>query len=251
MGIPAAWSAVPERTRRVPVDYASLAEFLAALAYPARLELLDRLRFPHTLSEIRLAARRGPDDGGEERVAARQTVQGHLDKLAEAGLVELDRVERDGREMPTYVVSPPKLYAITEELRRLSTMYAGTGGTGDATGTLVSGAPAEEATGPRLVLVHGVYEGKVYPLDKATAVEGRWTIGRKRGLPVALDYDPFVSLENAHVEKRAGRFVLIDEPRSKNGTSVNWRLLPPGGSRALKPGDIVGVGRTLLAYAAD
>lgn len=251
MGIPAHPPPVPERTRRVPVDYEDLAEFLAALAYPARLELLDRLRFPHTLSEIRLAARRAPDDGGEERVAARQTVQAHLDKLAEVGLVEVDRIQRDGREMPRYVVSPPKLYAITEELRRLSTMYAGSGGTGDATGTLVAAASAEESKGPRLVLAHGVYEGKVFALAEDSAHEGRWTIGRKRGLAIALDYDPYVSLEHAHVEKRGGRFVLVDHPQSKNGTSVNWRLLAPGGSRPLKAGDVVGVGRTLLAYAAD
>lgn len=242
---------MPERTRRVPVDYGALAEDLAALAYPARLELLDKLRFPHSLSEVRLAARRGGDEAGEERLAARQTVQAHLDKLVEAGLVDIERIVREGREVPTYLVSPPKLYAITEELRRLSTMYAGAGGTGDATGTLASGAAAEEARGPRLVLVHGVYEGKAFPLTSETAQEGRWTLGRRRGLPISLDYDPFVSLENAHIEKRGGRFVLVDHAQSKNGTSVNWRLLPQAGSRVLKGGDVIGVGRTLLTYAPE
>ncbi|MCA1812949.1 MAG: FHA domain-containing protein [Halobacteriales archaeon] len=230
-----------------PVDHATLADFLEALAYPMRLELLDKLRFPHTLGELKVSPRRRESGQVPGRPAARQTVQAHLDKLVEADLIKSESVEQGGRKVPQYVVNSLKLYELTEELRRLSTMYAGRGPIGDATGTLAGSSPAAEAEGPRLVLVHGVYEGKAFPLDKASAQGGQWLIGRRRGLPVALDYDPFVSLENTVLTERGGRFAVADLG-SKNGTSVNWVPLARGASRALRPGDVIGVGRSLLSF---
>jgi hypothetical protein len=240
---------VAERLRQTPVDYTTLAEFLGALSYPVRLELLDALRFPHTLSEIKLPARQR-SSGEPGRPAARQTVQQHLDRLVEARLVRAEPIQREGRTMPTYVVNPPKLYELLEELRRLSTTYAGRGFAADATGTLGSAPQAEEVKGPRLVLVHGVYEGKAFPLDAASRKDGKWLIGRKRDLAVPLDYDPFISLENSAVREEAGRF-FVEDLGSKNGTSVNWTVLPKGVSRQLRPGYVLGVGRSLLGFVVD
>lgn len=240
---------MPDPARRPPVDYEGLTDFLNALAFPARLELLDVLRFPHSVGEIRLAPHRVHEGHNPDRAVARQTVQSHLDKLVEADLVRVREVEEEGRPVRQYVVNPLRLYAYVEELRRLTTMYAGSGPAGDATGTVDQEPRPDRVEGPHLVLVHGVYEGKAFPLTKETAdLHGRWTVGRKRDLPVALDYDPFVSLENAVIAESGGAFTVTDVKESKNGTALNWRTLPSGGSEELRSGDVIGVGRSLLSF---
>lgn len=233
-----------------PPDYGRLSAYLAALHYPLRLELLHQLRTPKLLGEIHVVPHRA-HGGSPERPAARETVREHLDKLVEVGLVRVDTVEADGRSQNRYAVVPQKLYELTEEMRRLSTVYAGRGVGADVTGTLGDAAEVPAMTGPRLVLVHGLYEGKAFPLTEAAAHDGAWVLGRARGLAVCLDYDPFVSLENAAVARVDDRFEVSDLPQSKNGTSVNWALLPKGGSRALRSGDLIGVGRSLLLFLAD
>lgn len=232
------------------VDYGSLAEFLAALAYPARLELLRILRFPHIASEIKLAPLRVEPGTNPDRVSSKQTIQAHLDKLVDADLVRVESTGEGARRASVYSVNSQKVYAVTEDLRKVSTMYAGRGGVGDLTGTL-AGAPREAppAAGARLVLVHGLYEGKSYPLDPRTSADGAWVIGRRRGIAIALDYDPYVSLENSLVRLEGGRAVIEDLPESKNGTSVNWEPLAKGRPRVLRPADVVGVGRSLLVFA--
>lgn len=223
-----------------------LADHLSAIGYPVRLELLEILRYPRTLGEIRVAPQR-VRGGGPGRPAARQTVQHHLDKLVETGLLRVSKVERGGKVVPQYVVNVQKLYAMTEELRRLATRPA-LSPEMDATGTLSEKPTATPTEGPRLVLAHGAYEGRSFSLDAKASSEGRWVIGRKRGLAVCLDYDPYVSLENAALTLAEGGYLLTDLRTSKNGTSVNWVPLPRGGSRALRPGDMVGVGRSLLSF---
>lgn len=234
-----------------PVDYDGLAEDLAALAYPMRLELLDILRFPHTLNDIRIAPHRVEPGGNPERPAAKQTVQAHLDKLEDVGLVRSEPTVQAGKRVHSYVVAPQKLYAVTEDLRLLSLMYAGRGAAADATGTLAQPAHAAPVRGPRLVLVHGVYEGRAYPLDAKSRKESGWTIGRRADASVPLDYDPYVSVLNAEIVERDGAFLLRDEPASKNGTRLNWDDLPRGGERALESGDVIGVGRSLLVFRAS
>lgn len=237
-------------TEEPPIDHAMLAEALAALAYPVRLELLDTLRFPKTLSEIEVQARGTYGGASPDRPLSTSTVRGHLAQLVEEGLVEVETVEKGGREVPRYAVVPARLYGLTEELRRLSVHYAGRGAHQDATGTVQAPVEGDELEGPRLVLAHGVYEGKAFPLDGTTAQGGVWTIGRNPGLPVCLDYDPFVSGENAVVEP-AGDGFRIRDLGSKNGTRVNWRFLGPGEARELRAGDLIGVGRSLLVFVPE
>lgn len=236
-----------------PVDYESLAEFLKALSNPVRLELLDALRFPKLVGEIKVAPQRLAPGDNPDRPAARQTLQAHLDRLVAADLVREYLIKAGERALRRYAVNAPKLYVVTEELRRLSTHHAGRGSeegsTHDASARVLT--PHARAKGPRLVLVHGVYEGKAFHLEpSATDPSGGWTIGRKRGLPVSLDYDPYVSAENARIHARADAFEIQDLPESRNGTRVNWEALPSGVARGLEPGDVIGVGRTLLVFVA-
>lgn len=234
------------------VDYAALAEFLKALAYPTRLEILDALRFPRTVGEIKVAPQRTEEGDNPERSVARQTLQAHLDKLLAADLVRDEEVALGERTIRRYAVNSQKLYAVTEELRRLSTRHAGRGAEAETTfDDADDGLPrSSKPKGPRLVLVHGMYEGKSYHLDDALAKDGAWIIGRKRGLPVSLDYDPFVSTENSRVTRSSNQFSIEDMSGSRNGTRVNWESLPKSLPRVLEPGDVVGVGRSLLVFTA-
>jgi DNA-binding transcriptional ArsR family regulator len=238
--------------RAPDVDFGSLAEFLSALAYPTRLELLRILRFPHIASEIKVAPMRVEPGENPERSASKQTVQAHLDKLVDADLVRVERAGEGTRNALVYTVNSQKVYAVTEDLRKVSTMYAGKGGVGDITGTLGGasrGAPA--ARGPRLVLVHGLYEGKSYALDEAVGAGREAIIGRRRDVAISLDYDPYVSLENSVVRRDGDKVVIEDLADSKNGTSVNWEPLLKGRAHVLKPADVIGVGRSLLVFARE
>jgi DNA-binding transcriptional ArsR family regulator len=242
--------AMPERPRRGPVDYVVLADALSALGYPARLELLDQLKFPHAAGEVRVAPTRSDEAGSPERAVAPQTVRYHLEKLVEAGFVRQEPAGKD-KGPARYIANAQKLWAVTEELRALSRMYAGRGPLGDETGTVVGGAPATALAGPRLVLVHGVYEGKPFPLPAPARGEASWTIGRQRGLALSLDYDPFVSLENTVVAARDGAYTVTDLATSKNGTTLNWAPIPRGVPTPLRAGDVIGVGRSLLLFLRD
>lgn len=239
---------MPDPGRATPVDHAVLAEHLSALAYAARLQLLGMLRVPHLLSEIRLTPLRVLPGENPDRPAAKPTVQAHLDKLVESEFVRVDDVGTAGRKVFRYTANATKVYALIEDMRRLSVMYGGAGDARDETGTISSRPSTPVATGPRLILVHGVYEGKAFPLNDASAVDGRWTIGRKAGTPISLDYDGFVSTENTLVRREEGKLVVQDLD-SKNGTSVNWARLEKGRTHALRPADVIGVGRSLLVFA--
>lgn len=239
-----------ERPRRHDVDYAALAEALQALAYPVRLELLDQLRFPQALHDIHLRPQRHAHGENPERPSSAPAVRSHLQKLTEAGMLRVDEVEHRGKMVPRYAANPVRLYALLEDLRSLVVRYAGRGVGADRTDTLEAHREAPGEEGPRLVLVHGLYEGKSFPLHAAPGAAPRWVIGRSPGHAVSLDYDPYVSVENAVVVREGGSFVLHDL-RSKNGTLVNWTPLPAGGSHRLRAGDVVGVGRSLLCFVPE
>jgi DNA-binding transcriptional ArsR family regulator len=241
---------MPEASREKPLDFEGLADFLSALSYPARLELLHILRFPHTLGEIDLPARRGGTPDRPEHPASRPAIYAHLEKLEAADLVRTEPFQQGGRSLNRYAVNSLKLYELLEELRRVCVVHAGRGPAGDATGTVTATAPPAAAHGPRLMLVHGLYEGKSFFLEEGTEHEGRWLIGRRKGLPVSLDYDPYVSTENAAVTVEDGAY-FVEDLGSKNGTTLDWVPLPKSGVRQLRPGNVLGVGRSLLSFAVE
>jgi len=235
------------------VDYQELEESLQALAYSSRLHLLDLLRVPHTLSDIHLGP--GPSRAGSDprRPVSRQAIRQHLDKLVEAGLVVAREPTGRGRAVREYVVNPRRLYYVAEEFRKLCVAAASAPAGRDLTVDLDTPRPAEaREPGPKLVLAHGALEGKSFPLHPSQLAKGRgWVIGRKAGLHVSLGYDPYVSLENSEIVAEAGGYELLDLRTSRNGTSVNWRRLGKEERVALRPGDLIGVGRSLLVFRHD
>lgn len=230
-------------------DVARLAEYLRVLGNPNRLEMLHALRSPRSVRDIELRPESVRDGENPERAISHQAVRDHLARLRAIGVLVVERVERDGGVVDEYVLNHPKLFAIVEELRALGELRSAVKAEPEA--TLGAGAPARrvEAPGPHFVLVRGQGEGRVFPLRRENLAADRgWVVGRKPGLAVSLDYDPFVSSENAEVLHDGRGFVLRDIPASRNGTRVNFETLARGGTALLRHGDVVGVGRTHLVF---
>lgn len=227
-------------------DFEQLEQYFSALAYSMRLELLHVLRFPTNLQDIRLKPRQVRAGQSADRPASRQAVQEHLDRLMEIGVVVVEEGANGRKE---YRVNPPKLYRIMEEFRQVGVIMADSMAAPEATAGVDPARTPPQAPGPKLVLVHGLLEGKAFPLRASDAASnGSLLIGRKAGLPVSLEYDPFVSLENSEIVREGDDHLLADLPTSRNGTWLNWRRLAPGVRAKLEPGDTIRVGRSLLVY---
>jgi predicted component of type VI protein secretion system len=72
------------------------------------------------------------------------------------------------------------------------------------------------------------------------------TVGRGDGVDVRLGWDPSVSSVHAEMTQLGAHWVLVDEGISRNGTFVNGERL--SGRQRLRPGDVVRIGETSLAY---
>jgi len=72
------------------------------------------------------------------------------------------------------------------------------------------------------------------------------TLGRRDEADVSLPWDPEVSRLHAELAFRAGEWTICDDGWSQNGTWVNELRLT--GRRRLSDGDLIRVGRTILAY---
>lgn len=233
----------PEATH--PQDEA-LVRALAALASPVRFALLRKLRVPRTLSEIEV--RTPADEGDAARKISRQAVREHLDRLIDIGVVTAREAEREYGPTVEYTLNHQTLYALSEELRGLARMRPAA----EPHAATVRGAPpsgdARPGSGPCLVLVKGLEEGRCFPLRPPPSGMAEWVVGRRRGLAVSLDFDPFISMEHASVTWDGGGFAVLDLPDSRNGTSLNFQPIPKGVPQPLRQGDLVGVGRTLLLF---
>lgn len=234
-------------------SHTELETYLKVLAHGNRLELLQTLRTPRTLDEIHLTPSAGGENGSPDRNMTRQGIQNHLNKLIDAGIVRVTPTDRKGkRGILEYHLDSARLFAIVEELRKVTREPVVDEIDPLATQALTGVGTAGWTEGPKIVLVHGVREGRVFPLlQKDLRPPRGWLIGRSPGVPVRLDYDPFVSLENAEIIQERSDFALLDLRTSKNGTYLNWRRLPAGARVPLESGDVIGVGRTLLVFRPD
>ena len=73
-------------------------------------------------------------------------------------------------------------------------------------------------------------------------------IGRQPASAVALTWDDEVSRAHADIECIGEVWTLVDDGRSRNGSFVNGERVH--GRRALRHGDVLAVGRTMLTYVA-
>ena len=235
------------------IDFARLEGYLKVLSHANRLELLSLLRQPRTLDEVTMTPTASQAEGNPHRAITRQAVQSHLDRLAEVGLVRVAPTRRVGkRAVHEYFLDQTRLFAIVEEMRKLGRLRSRVALDPFATMDLESNArasPDEDCL--RVVIVHGIDEGRTFPLRHADRRSPRgWIVGRSADAHVMLDYDPYVSLENCEILEDGAGFRLLDLRTAKNGTHLNWRRLPVGGETALRNGDVIGVGSSLLVFRA-
>lgn len=223
------------------LDSGHLADIMKALSNPVRIDLLKTLRSARTLGEIRLQPRRRDATARPGRPISRAATREHLDRLLELGMVRCIRRVRDGRALDHYVINPGQVFALLEELRPLVHLRPEEAAL-DGTVPAPAVAPLSQP-GAKLALVSGAGEGRVFPLVGADA----WLVGRRGGSAIRLDYDPYLSTEHAQVARR-GRGFAVRDLGSRNGTAVNWEPLAPDEWRALVPGDILGVGRSVLVF---
>lgn len=229
---------------RPRIEHDKLSQFLKTLANPGRLEILEQLRVPKQASELRVQPRRREGGVRQQRPMSRQAVEEHLAVLEASGVVLRRAAGGAGRAADEFVLNQQRLFAIVEELRGLTVLRAAAEADAGATVAAEAGA-ARLARGPQLVLAGGPWQGKAFPLD---GPEGRWVLGRRRGVHVALDYDPFISQENSVVLRDGATWTLQDLAGSRNGTRLNFAPLPKGEAAPLRSGDLVGVGRSLLVF---
>lgn len=225
-----------------PPDEERLAETFATLGNPLRLALLRELRTPRALREIEVRGHRA--DAG--RTVARQTVKEHLDRLLQAGFAIAREAERPYGATREFLVNHQALFALSEQVKDLARLRA-------LVEPPVPTAPRNAASSPpsegaRLVLVKGLEEGVTFDLRPRPGGPARWIVGRRRGVAVSLDFDPYLSGENSLLTWDGMRHLLEDLPGSRNGTRVNYRRLEPEERHPLRHGDLVHVGGCALLY---
>lgn len=222
----------------------ALSEALAALASPQRLQLLRQLRAPKVLRDVSLSA----EGEGGGRPLARQTVSTHLEKLVAAGLVTSRETDRGYGATTEYVLNHQAIFFLSEELRTLARLRP----LAEPESVTLQGASQRPGAlaGPCLLLVKGADEGATFPLPAKSGTPRAWVLGRRRGVEVCLDFDPYLSSENSVVRWDGAAFHVEDLPQSRNGTTLNFSPLLRGERRRLAHGDIVGVGRSLLEFRA-
>lgn len=91
----------------------------------------------------------------------------------------------------------------------------------------------------------GYGDPRRFPLDDARP---RLLLGRGSGCDLVIDWDDQVSRQHARLEPVGGRWLLLDDGLSRNGTWVNGERVTRG--RRLAHVDRILVGRTLLTFRA-
>jgi len=102
---------------------------------------------------------------------------------------------------------------------------------------------AAEDLGERFLVYR---DGDGRQVIRTLAGNGSLTIGRREEADIAIPWDPELSRLHASLDLRAGEWTICDDGYSQNGTWVNEVRL--AGRRRLADGDLVRVGRTMIAY---
>jgi DNA-binding transcriptional ArsR family regulator len=232
------------------LDVERTAQILASLSNPVRLRILDTLREPRQLKDIKVRPAR--EEGGKlpARNMSRASVKEHLDKLMELDLVRKGSNEVGNRRVETYLINHARVYLVAEEMRRVS-LLSPKRPDGDTTAILNVSKSAKTRKGATLTLVNGVQEGHIFQLTSTADGKSAWSIGRDIGNDVHIPFDPFISLHNSRIEAKNGKFHLHGAADSRNGTRLNWQPIDSEVPQSLTSGDVIGIGRCLLVFRND
>jgi hypothetical protein len=96
---------------------------------------------------------------------------------------------------------------------------------------------------PFLVFRDGDGRQRIFHLEPSA---NTITVGRRFEADISLPWDPEASRLHAELSYRAGEWTIVDDGLSQNGTWVNGLRL--AGRRRLTDGDLVKVGRTIMAF---
>lgn len=218
-----------------PDHWEGLSAYLRALANPKRLHLVRYLEEPRSAEEI-----------ASELGLARQSALEHLKHLVDAGIVDRQPSRGAHGAVMEYVVNPQRLFAIHESFGMLGIFDAPADPVRHPTERLDGASASSAEPAPvRLVVVHGMRIGRNVPLRG----EGPWLIGRDPRATLILDYDPYVSSRHAEIRRLPGGVgYAIADAFSSNGTLVDGKRIPRGGSVPAENGTILSVGRTTLVF---
>lgn len=216
---------------------------LKVLSNPNRLALLRTLQSPKGFADLELSPSRNDGWGSDERAISRQAVRRHVQELIDLGVVV--EAPQAADNITRFLVNHARLFGVVEQLRQIATVRPALDMEHETMG-LRGRASVAVPEGPHLALVRGVQEGRAFALTE----DGAWTLGRARSCAICLDYDPYVSSEHAQIVRKEGGFFLVDLAANRNGTFLNWAPMTRGGIAPLKPGDVVGLGMSLLVFRA-
>jgi DNA-binding CsgD family transcriptional regulator len=101
---------------------------------------------------------------------------------------------------------------------------------------------AEERGAPFVFFRDGGGELRLFTLGGAAQ------IGRRSACPISLAWDSEVSRAHAELQPVGAEWAIVDDGLSQNGTFVNGARV--SGRRRLRSGDVIRVGRTLIAFWA-
>jgi pSer/pThr/pTyr-binding forkhead associated (FHA) protein/DNA-binding CsgD family transcriptional regulator len=104
---------------------------------------------------------------------------------------------------------------------------------------------AEREGRPFLAFRTGAGELRLTPLEGS---DETLTLGRGDSVDIALPWDAQVSALHAELECIAGGWAIVDDGLSRNGTFVNGQRVHA--RQRLRGGDLVRIGRTMIAFSA-
>lgn len=230
-------------------DLTELLSKLKAVSDENRFRLLEDLKKPRTINDIHLTAETDAESYRGDRRLTRQGIQYHLDILREAELVTANLEKREGRMMNVHRVDPCGLFVFWEQLGDLVSRLGS-----DQAGTEHPTRDLEEQTRkwpqePRLVLTHGLMNGRAFGLSgKPSSAHRGWIIGRSPKAEITLPYDPYISAEDTEIIPSEDGYKVLDLRTSTNRTQINDRTLDFGGQARLDRGDLIQIGRSQLLY---
>jgi FHA domain len=102
---------------------------------------------------------------------------------------------------------------------------------------------AEQVGDPFLIFRDGEGGQRIHPLPNGIRSV---TLGRRHEADLSFPWDPEMSRLHAELQLRAGEWTICDDGFSQNGTWVNGLRL--AGRRRLADGDLVRLGRTMIAF---
>ncbi len=208
---------------------------MQALASPIRFALVERLQRPAFLPDL-----------AKEFGVTRQAMDRHLRALMTLGLVEAEASRRRALPATKYHTHAAGLFAFKQRVRALAISTDPASLRKVPTARIEGTKDISGGRGPYLLMVDGDLPGRCFPLLGTK----QWTIGRGPASDVVLAYDPYASTRHCSLRREAGTWTIMDL-HSMNGTRVNFQPIPPGSAQPLATGDLLMVGRTILALREE